>query len=71
MFIFLQHTEVQNGWWGRGGGGAPTYSTRRHDVANTFENPRQKWVCEHILRSKSTSSCSFLDNQSSWSIDHG
>lgn len=44
----LQHTEVQNSWWGRGGGGAPTYSTRRHDVANTFENPRQKWTTNHL-----------------------
>lgn len=39
-----QHTEVQNGWWGKGGGGAPTYTNRRHNVQNTFENPRQKWV---------------------------
>jgi len=44
----LQHTEAQNTWWGRGGGGAPTYSNRRHNVNNTFEHPRQKWTTNHL-----------------------
>lgn len=31
-------------WWGRSGGGAPSFNTRRHNVSRTFENPRQTWV---------------------------
>ncbi|CAF3661866.1 unnamed protein product [Rotaria sp. Silwood1] len=44
----LQHTEVQNSWWGRSGGGAPTFTNRRHNVQNTLEHPRQKWTTNHL-----------------------
>jgi hypothetical protein len=37
-----------NNWWGRGGGGAPINTNRRHNVNNTFEHPRQKWTTNHL-----------------------
>lgn len=33
-----------NNWWGKGGGGAPSLTNRRHNVNSSFENPRQKWA---------------------------
>lgn len=33
-----------NNWWGKGGGGAPSITNRRHNVYHSFEHPRQKWV---------------------------
>ncbi|CAF0962744.1 unnamed protein product [Adineta steineri] len=44
----LQHTVAMNNWWGRGGSGAPAFTVRRHNVQNSFENPRQKWVTNHL-----------------------
>jgi len=44
FFSSLKHTEAQNSWWGRSGGGAPTFTSRRHNVQNVLEKPRQKWV---------------------------
>ncbi|CAF3018673.1 unnamed protein product [Rotaria sp. Silwood2] len=44
----LQHTEAQNSWWGKSGGGAPARTNRRHNVQNTLENPRQKWTTNHL-----------------------
>ncbi|CAF1193894.1 unnamed protein product [Rotaria sordida] len=44
----LQHTEAQNSWWGRSGGGAPTFTNRRHNVQNTLEHSRQKWTTNHL-----------------------
>jgi len=44
----LQHTAAQNDWWGRGGGGAPTFTNRRHNVQRAFENSRAKWTMNHL-----------------------
>ncbi|CAF0781133.1 unnamed protein product [Rotaria sp. Silwood1] len=44
----LQHSEAMNNWWGKSGGGAPSFTHRRHNVNNTFENPRQKWTRNHL-----------------------
>jgi hypothetical protein len=33
-----------NNWWGRSGGGAPSFTNRRHNVHNAFEKSRQRWV---------------------------
>lgn len=44
----LNHTEAQNGWWGRSGGGAPTHNSRRHNVLSTFEGSRQRWTTNHL-----------------------
>lgn len=38
-------------WWGRGGGGAPAFNNRRHNVSTTFEKPRQTWVKDYFFDS--------------------
>ncbi|CAF2489953.1 unnamed protein product [Rotaria sp. Silwood2] len=44
----LHHSEVMNNWWGKSGGGAPTFTNRRHNVHNAFEHSRQKWTTNHL-----------------------
>ncbi|CAF3807178.1 unnamed protein product [Rotaria magnacalcarata] len=44
----LQHTEAQNSWWGRSGGGAPSITNRRHNVQATLETPRQRFTTNHL-----------------------
>ncbi|CAF1246606.1 unnamed protein product, partial [Didymodactylos carnosus] len=46
----LQHTESMNNWWGRGGGGAPSYTNRRHNVNQSFEKPKNNWTRDHTGR---------------------
>lgn len=33
-----------NSWWGKSGGGAPSFTSRRQNVNDTLEHPRIRWV---------------------------
>jgi len=44
----MHHSEAMNNWWGKGGGGAPAFTNRRHNVHQSFEHPRSKWTTNHL-----------------------
>jgi len=58
-----------NNWWGRGGGGAPSFTNRRHNVASELDRTRAKWVYDRTFLNENETLLFCLDNESSWTIN--